>query len=211
LRRYHPDRNRGNEDEATEKFKEAKEAFDVLNDPKKRKVYDKHGEAGLAENGPGNMDDMFSRFFGGRGGGDEDEDEGSGRGEDIRLKMGVELSELYNGSVRRVPMQKQFVCTPCKVGERREEKKKRREKRREEEEKREEKRLLCFLFLFDKFFFVGFWFHQAWRRQDVHVLSGTRNAHGNATNGTLRDAAACRMPKVQRRRGKEKRNKTFLF
>jgi len=120
LLRYHPDRNRGNEDVATEKFKEAKEAFDVLNDPKKRKVYDRHGEAGLAEGGAGGgMDDVFSRFFGGRGGGgdDEDEDEGSGRGEDIRLKMGVELSELYNGAVRRVPMQKQFVCEPCKVWE----------------------------------------------------------------------------------------------
>ena len=60
--RYHPDRNRGNEEEATEKFKEAKEAFDVLNDPKKRKIYDRHGEAGLSENGPGGMDDVFSRF-----------------------------------------------------------------------------------------------------------------------------------------------------
>ena len=114
--RYHPDRNRGNEEEATEKFKEAKEAFDVLNDPKKRKIYDRHGEAGLSENGPGGMDDVFSRFFGGggRGGDDDEDDEGSGRGEDIRLKMGVELSELYNGGVRKVPMQKQFVCTPCK-------------------------------------------------------------------------------------------------
>jgi DnaJ family protein A protein 2 len=91
----------------------------VLVDPKKRKIYDKHGEEGLAEGGPGGpggMDDVFSRFFGGggRGGGDEDEEGDSGRGEDIRLKMGVELKELFNGSVRRVPMQKQFVCVGCK-------------------------------------------------------------------------------------------------
>ncbi len=114
VHRYHPDRNRGKEDEATEKFKEAKEAFDVLSDPKKRKIFDKYGEEGLAEGGPGGggMDDVFSRFFGGgRGGGDDEED--SGRGEDMKLKMGVELSELFNGSVRRVPMQKQFVCAGC--------------------------------------------------------------------------------------------------
>ena len=45
--KHHPDRNRGNEEEATARFKDAKDAFDVLSDPKKRRVYDRHGEAGL--------------------------------------------------------------------------------------------------------------------------------------------------------------------
>merc|ERR1711991_513007 len=84
---HHPDRNRGNEEAATAKFNDAKEAFDVLSDPKKRRVYDRYGEEGLKE--------------------------GAGRGEDMRLKMGVELKELFVGSVRRVPMQRQEVCNKC--------------------------------------------------------------------------------------------------
>ena len=44
--RYHPDRNPGDE-EAVEKFKEAAEAFEVLNDAQKRERYDRYGHAGL--------------------------------------------------------------------------------------------------------------------------------------------------------------------
>lgn len=92
----------------------------MLADPKKRRIYDKYGEDGLKEGGPGGpgggMGDIFSQFFGGGGGpgGPDDEDDGAGRGQDMRLKMGVELKDLYTGVVKRVPMQKQFVCSGCK-------------------------------------------------------------------------------------------------
>ncbi len=36
--------------------------------------------------------------------------------------MGVELKDLYNGLVKRVPMQKQFVCGDCKVNDKRHDK-----------------------------------------------------------------------------------------
>jgi len=45
--KWHPDRNRDNAAEATEKFKEIGEAYDVLSDPQKRKIYDQVGEEGL--------------------------------------------------------------------------------------------------------------------------------------------------------------------
>jgi len=45
--KWHPDRNRDNAAEATEKFKEIGEAYDVLSDPQKRRIYDQVGEEGL--------------------------------------------------------------------------------------------------------------------------------------------------------------------
>ena len=75
--KYHPDRNAG-DDEAEEKFKEVKEAFEVLSDQQKRAAYDQFGHAGV-ENGGGGFggggfgdifDSVFGDIFGagGRGG-----------------------------------------------------------------------------------------------------------------------------------------------
>ena len=65
--KYHPDRNPGDE-EAITKFKEASEAFDVLNDPDKRARYDRFGHAGVggAAGGGGagfqDVGDIFNAF-----------------------------------------------------------------------------------------------------------------------------------------------------
>mmetsp|Transcript_29832 Transcript_29832/g.41207 ORF Transcript_29832/g.41207 Transcript_29832/m.41207 type:complete len:342 (+) Transcript_29832:55-1080(+) len=79
--KWHPDKNKDNQKMAEEKFKEIAEAYDVLNDPEKRKIYDQFGEEGLkggvpgGPGGPGgsyhyefdaaNQDELLKNLFGG--------------------------------------------------------------------------------------------------------------------------------------------------
>lgn len=72
--KYHPDKNLDNKEEAEKQFMKIANAYEVLSDPDKRKIYDKHGEEGLKQHAQGqhqgnpfNADDIFSQFFG-RGG-----------------------------------------------------------------------------------------------------------------------------------------------
>ena len=71
--KLHPDRNQDNAEEAEEKFKEAKEAYDILSDAQKRAAYDQYGHAGVdpsAGGGAGfgaggaNFSDIFGDVFG---------------------------------------------------------------------------------------------------------------------------------------------------
>src|SRR5688500_11994906 len=87
---FHPDRNNGSK-EAEEKFKAITEAYDVLRDPDKRRLYDRYGEAGLRGGAGGfhHVDlsealNIFMRDLGGLGGlggfGDPFGGAGGGRG-----------------------------------------------------------------------------------------------------------------------------------
>ena len=74
-RELHPDVN-AHDPDAEEKFKEAAAAYEVLNDPERRRLYDSYGEDGLRGRGYapdmdafGSVSDLFSAFFGGGGGG----------------------------------------------------------------------------------------------------------------------------------------------
>ena len=123
--KYHPDRNPGDK-EAEEKFKEAAEAYDVLNDPDKRARYDRFGHAGLEGGGFGgsgggmSMDDIFSQFgdifseFGfGFGGHSSQRQATVRRGTNIRIKVELTLAEIAAGVHKKLKVNKYIPCSQC--------------------------------------------------------------------------------------------------
>jgi DnaJ-related protein SCJ1 len=91
-KKYHPDKNQGNKD-ASAKFSEIAEAYEILSDPKKRRKYDRGGmDAVNNENQAQNFDpfDVFGMFG---GGGQRREN----RGEDVKIKIRASLKDLYLG------------------------------------------------------------------------------------------------------------------
>jgi len=113
--KLHPDRNPGDKT-AEEKFKALGEAYDVLGDEKKRKLYDRYGKKGIEEGGfqQRSAKDIFSAFFGGSGMfGDDDEDSGPRRGDDSVNPLNVTLEDLYNGKTSHVAITRNILCPKC--------------------------------------------------------------------------------------------------
>lgn len=108
--KYHPDKN----PTEGEKFKQISQAYEVLSNPDKRKIYDEGGEQAIKEGSSGGHGfsspmDIFDMFFGGGGGGMRRER----RGKHVVHQLGVTLDELYNGSVRKLAIQKNVICSKC--------------------------------------------------------------------------------------------------
>lgn len=117
---YHPDKNPS--PEAGEKFKEISMAYEVLSDSEKRKIYDQHGEQGIKEGGGGGGGfhspmDIFDMFFGGGGGMGGMFGEGRRRGprktKNLIHQLSVSLEDMYNGSTRKLALQKNVICDLC--------------------------------------------------------------------------------------------------
>lgn len=120
--KYHPDRN-PNDQEATERFKECAEAYDVLSDDEKRRRYDQFGHAGVqgagARGGGGFHDvgDIFEAFgdlFDGFGlGGRSGRRRGPTRGADLKMSIELDLIEAARGVNKEIEIPRKKNCEHC--------------------------------------------------------------------------------------------------
>jgi molecular chaperone DnaJ len=117
----HPDRNPGDE-EAAARFREAAEAFEVLNNPEKRAIYDRYGHAGLEGREPQFRDisDIFAAFGGFFEEGFLEELFGSRRrrrrahrGQDVRCTVTIDLLEAARGTTKTVEFDRFEECPQC--------------------------------------------------------------------------------------------------
>lgn len=109
-KKYHPDKHKDDE-EAHKKFQEIAEAYEVLSDAEKRKIYDQHGKEGLDRQGQGAGQGGFSIFdlFGGRG-----RQQQQKKGPELKLNLPVTLKDLYLGTSLDFELSKQVVCDRCR-------------------------------------------------------------------------------------------------
>jgi molecular chaperone DnaJ len=118
--KHHPDKNPG-DDEAIRRFKEAAEAYEVLSDQEKRARYDRYGHAGLEGAGTHNFrsaDDImsaFSEIFGDGlfGGMFTQRRRGPRPGQDLLMKLELDLEEAARGLRRSVQVNRQELCEDC--------------------------------------------------------------------------------------------------
>ena len=117
--KYHPDRNTDGDEETEHKFKEAKEAYEILTDSQKRAAYDQFGHAGVNQQagggggfGGGGFGDAFSDIFGdifsGGGGGQRVR-----KGADLQYNLELSLEDAVAGTTVKIKVPTHKACTDC--------------------------------------------------------------------------------------------------
>ena len=133
-RQYHPDVTKEDREEAEERFKEVSEAYEVLVDDDKRKMYDAYGHSGVSgQFSGGNFDwsdfshfgdirdifgdtgfgnSIFDMFFGGMGG--TPQGNRPRKGESLKYDVEIDLEDAYKGVSRKARIPTWAICEECK-------------------------------------------------------------------------------------------------
>ena len=111
--KYHPDRNQGDKDSES-KFKEIKEAYEVLSDPQKRAAFEQGGFGGQGGGGFGGADfsDIFGDVFGDIFGGGRRQQRAA-RGSDLQYNMDLTLEEAVRGITKEIRIPTLETCDKC--------------------------------------------------------------------------------------------------
>ncbi len=135
-KKYHPDANPDNKEEAEKKFKEVNEAYEVLSDKQKRQMYDQFGFNAPGAGGQGggyysygsgfdgfggfsdfgdfsDLGDIFSSFFGG-GSSRTRSSNSIRRGNDLKASIDITFEEAYKGTEKEISINRNEVCSSCK-------------------------------------------------------------------------------------------------
>lgn len=120
-RKYHPDVNPS--EEASEKFREASVAHEVLTDPEKRRIVDMGGDPmeqgggmpGGGFGGSGGLGDIFEAFFGGGGGASRGPRSRVQPGNDALLRIAITLEDAYRGVKKDITVDTAVVCDSCEA------------------------------------------------------------------------------------------------
>ena len=135
-KKYHPDANLDNKEEAEKNFKEVNEAYEVLSDKQKRQMYDQFGfngpqgfnggQGGYYSYGSGfdgfggfsdfgdfgDLGDIFSSFFGGGPRGRSSATYAR-KGADLRINLDITFEEAYLGVEKEISINRNEKCTSC--------------------------------------------------------------------------------------------------
>lgn len=120
--KYHPDRNQGDKDSEA-KFKEIKEAYEILSDAQKRATYDQYGHAAFEQGGFGgqggggfgggaDFGDIFGDVFGDIFGGGRRQQRAA-RGSDLQYNMDLTLEEAVRGVAKEIRIPTLETCDKC--------------------------------------------------------------------------------------------------
>lgn len=135
-KKYHPDANAENKKEAEAKFKEIGEAYEVLSNSEKRRMYDQFGhdgpQAGFGGNGGpfgggyysangfdgfsdfGDFGDIFSTIFGGGARTTSRQPKGPRKGADLNLNIEISFEEAFLGAEKDIVINRKESCPTCK-------------------------------------------------------------------------------------------------